>query len=64
VKGGERRPVLDPLRFRGAGAIAAYTAAQRHPEAMDQVFCYCQCDRPPFFHKSLLSCFTEDHGAS
>jgi len=31
---------------------------------MDQVFCYCGCDKSPFNHKSLLSCFTDSHGST
>jgi hypothetical protein len=38
-------------------------AAARHPDVLDQLYCYCHCDRPPFLHKSLLSCFTDRHGA-
>lgn len=62
VKGGETRPVLDPAMFTGM-VHAAYAAAKKYPEVMDQVHCYCYCDEPPFYHKSLLSCFTENHGA-
>jgi len=61
VRGGETRPVLDPSLFTGM-ARAAYAAAKEYPEVMDQVFCYCKCDEPPFEHKSLLSCFTDNHG--
>lgn len=61
VRGGETRPVLDPSLFPGM-AGAAYAAAKKYPEVMDQVFCYCKCDEPPFKHKSLLSCFTGNHG--
>jgi hypothetical protein len=61
VRGGETRPVLDPLLFTGL-AREAYAAAKKYPEVMDQVFCYCKCDEPPFNHKSLLSCFVDTHG--
>jgi hypothetical protein len=61
VQGGETRPVLDPSLFTGM-ARAAYAAAKKYPDVMDQVFCYCKCDEPPFSHKSLLSCFTDNHG--
>jgi len=61
VQGGETRPVLDPSLFTGM-ARAAYAAAKEYPEVLDQVFCYCTCDEPPFNHKSLLSCFTDNHG--
>ncbi|MCK5552799.1 MAG: hypothetical protein KAJ09_06615, partial [Deltaproteobacteria bacterium] len=59
VQGGETRPVLPPSLFRGM-ARTAYAAAKKYPEVMDQVFCYCTCDEPPFNHKSLLSCFTDN----
>ena len=62
VQGGETRPVLDASQFQGY-ARAAYAAAARYPEVLDQVYCYCECDRPPTYHKSLLSCFTDRHGA-
>ncbi len=62
VQGGEIRPVLEPSLFKGR-VSAAYAAAKKYPEVMDQVYCYCYCDNPPFNHKSLLSCFTERHGA-
>lgn len=61
VQGGETRPVLNPLLFTGL-TREAYAAAKKYPEVMDQVFCYCKCDEPPFNHKSLLSCFTDNHG--
>lgn len=62
VKGGETRPVLNPLMFTGM-AREAYIVAKKYPEILDQVYCYCYCDRQPFNHKSLLSCFTDRHGA-
>ena len=61
VQGGETRPVLNPSLFEGM-ARAAYAAAKKYPEVMDQLYCYCTCDEPPFNHKSLLSCFTDNHG--
>jgi hypothetical protein len=62
VIGGETHPVLDPLLFTGI-ARSAYAAAKEYPKVMDQVYCYCKCDEPPVNHKSLLSCFTDRHGA-
>ena len=61
VRGGETRPVLSPSLFVGM-ASEAYAAARQYPKVMDQVFCYCKCDEPPSYHKSLLSCFTDKHG--
>jgi len=62
LPGSETRPVLDPAMFAGR-VRAAYAAAEKYPEILNEVFCYCYCDEPPFNHKSLLSCFTEKHGA-
>jgi hypothetical protein len=61
VQGGETRPVLSPSLFVGK-AKEAYAAAKQYSKVMDQVFCYCKCDEPPTYHKSLLSCFTDKHG--
>ncbi len=61
IREGETRPVLSPSLFVGR-AREAYAAAREYPEVMDQVFCYCECDEPPTYHKTLLSCFTDNHG--
>jgi flagellar basal body-associated protein FliL len=58
----ETKPVLDPSMFTGQ-TRAAYAAAKKYPEILNEVYCYCYCDEPPFHHKSLLSCFTDRHGA-
>lgn len=63
VKGGEMAPVLNALQFGATHVRQAYMAAATHRDTLDQVYCYCQCDRPPFNHKSLLSCFTDYHGS-
>lgn len=61
VTGGETRPVLDPSAYVGMTKMA-YAAAKQFPKQLDQIYCYCNCDQPPFNHKSLLSCFVTDHG--
>jgi hypothetical protein len=62
LKGKETRPVLDPAMF--AGRIrTAYAIAKKYPDVLNEVFCYCYCDQPPFHHNTLLSCFTDKHGA-
>ncbi len=58
----ETKPVMDPAAFTGQTRLA-YAAAQKYPEVLNEVYCYCYCDQPPFRHKSLLSCFTDRHGA-
>ncbi len=62
LTGKETKPVLDPAMFTGQ-VRAAYAAAKKYPEMMNEVFCYCYCDQPPFDHNTLLSCFTDKHGA-
>ncbi len=62
LPGKETRPVLDPALFTGQTRFA-YAAAQKYPEILNEVYCYCFCNEPPFHHKTLLSCFTEQHGA-
>ena len=43
--------------------VRAYTAARAMPEVFDGLYCYCQC-KENFGHKSLLTCFESEHGAS
>jgi flagellar basal body-associated protein FliL len=62
LTGKETRPVLNPSMFTGQTRLA-YAAAKRYPEILNEVYCYCFCDEPPFHHKTLLSCFTDKHGA-
>jgi hypothetical protein len=62
LKGKETRPVLDPAMFTGQ-VRAAYAAAKKYPDILNEVFCYCYCDQSPFHHHTLLSCFTDKHGA-
>ena len=62
VQGGENRPTLDPAQFIGR-VEEAYAAAKNSPEVLDEAYCYCSCDEPPFYHKSLLSCFVDKHAA-
>ena len=43
--------------------VRAYAAARAMPEVLDGLFCYCQCKKN-FGHRSLLTCFESEHGAS
>jgi len=54
-------PTLDPEKFSGA-ARDAYRAVRAIPVTIAQLPCYCHCDRG-FGHKSLYSCFEDDHAA-
>ena len=43
--------------------VRAYAAARAMPEVFDGIYCYCQC-KENFGHRSLLTCFESEHGAS
>ena len=58
----ETRPTLDPARFVGKARLA-HQAARDIPDVLDQLYCYCQCDKH-IGHKSLLSCYTDGHAAT
>jgi hypothetical protein len=58
----ETRTPLSPALFVGQTA-RAYQVAWEIPEILDQLYCYCGCDKH-LDHVSLLSCFTDDHGAT
>lgn len=54
-------PTLAPAQFVGK-TRDAYRAAQLIPETLAQLPCYCHCDQS-FGHKSLHSCFEDDHAS-
>jgi hypothetical protein len=54
-------PTLDPNSFTGM-ARDAYRAAREIPVTLAQLPCYCHCDQG-FGHKSLYSCFQDDHAS-
>ena len=54
-------PTLDPERFTGV-TREAYRAVRQIPVTIAQLPCYCHCDEG-FGHKSLYSCFEDDHAA-
>jgi len=54
-------PTLDPEKFTGLPRDA-YRAVREIPVTIAQLPCYCHCDRG-FGHKSLYSCFEDDHAA-
>ncbi len=54
-------PTLAPEKFPGKQR-AAYQAAKDIPQTLAQLPCYCHCDRG-MGHKSLHSCFEDDHAA-
>ena len=58
----ETRPTLDSARFVGKAKLA-HQVAREIPDALDQLYCYCACDKH-LGHKSLLSCYTDGHAAT
>ncbi|MGB8508829.1 MAG: CYCXC family (seleno)protein [Pyrinomonadaceae bacterium] len=54
-------PTLAPDQFKGPQAIA-YRMAKEIPQTLAQLPCYCHCDKG-FGHKSLHSCYVDDHAA-
>jgi len=62
IPGRSLRMTLDPNLFTGS-VREAYEIAGRNPALLDQLHCYCGCDKVNG-HKSLLDCFRDSHGAS
>lgn len=54
-------PTLPPEQFTGL-TRDAYRAAREIPQTIAQMPCYCHCDRG-MGHKSLYSCFEDDHAS-
>jgi len=54
-------PTLPPEQFFGK-AREAYSVVREIPQTIAQLPCYCHCDRG-FGHKSLYSCFEDDHAS-
>lgn len=55
------QPTLSPALFTGKQKLG-YEAAKAIPETLAQLPCYCYCDKG-FGHKSLHTCFVDDHAA-
>lgn len=54
-------PTLAPEKFIGK-TREAYKAVRAIPETIAQLPCYCHCDEA-FGHKSLYSCYEDDHAS-
>jgi uncharacterized protein with PCYCGC motif len=54
-------PTLEPQKFSGK-TRGAYQVVKQIPQTIAQLPCYCHCDRN-MGHKSLHSCFEDDHAA-
>jgi hypothetical protein len=63
----ERKPILDSFLFRSAedrDVPRAYEAAGRYPDIIDRIHCFCECKENQMEgHKTLLTCFTNEHAA-
>jgi hypothetical protein len=55
------RETLNPAQFFGK-AREAYQVARKIPATLAQLPCYCHCDQS-FGHKSLHTCFVDDHAS-
>lgn len=58
---GKLPPTLPASEFFGK-ARDAYEVAKKIPETLAQLPCYCECDKA-FGHKSLHTCFVDDHAS-
>lgn len=64
LRKGETRTTLDPGQFKDARVKEAYRVAKEIPWVLDSIYCYCMCkESPAFRHKSLLSCYVDNHAA-
>jgi hypothetical protein len=58
----ETKMPLMPALFVGKTATA-YQVAQEIPDVLDQLYCYCECDKH-MGHLTLLSCFVDSHAST
>ncbi len=62
LRQGETRSTLDPNMFSDARVRRAYQVAKEIPQVLDSIYCYCYCEES-FRHKSLLSCYVDNHAS-
>jgi hypothetical protein len=64
LRRGETRATLDPAGFSDPHVKQAYQIAREIPWVLDSIYCYCKCEESPAFrHKSLLSCYVDNHAS-
>ena len=64
LRRGETRTTMDPGAFNDPQVRKAYQVAKEIPWVLDSIYCYCKCEESPVFkHKSLLSCYVDNHAA-
>ncbi len=61
LRGNETGKTINPAKFAGRTA-RSYQLAAENRELLDHMYCYCHCKRS-VGHKSLLSCFVDNHAA-
>ena len=63
----EKSPLQSPSKYAGwndTDVKKSYEAARKYPATIDILHCFCECaESPREHHKSLLTCFTNDHAA-
>lgn len=52
--------VLEPAAFTGARIRQAYTIARAIPQALNHLYCWCQCQET-LGMRSLLECYESEH---
>lgn len=62
LRRGETRATLDPNQFQDPRVRKAYQVAKQIPWVLDSIYCYCFCEES-FRHKSVLSCYVDNHAA-
>lgn len=55
------KKVLSPDQFDYPMKLG-YSAAQKYPDVIKKLFCYCGCDKTDK-HESLMDCYVSTHGA-
>ena len=64
LRKGETRATVDPSVYKDARVKKAYQIAKEIPWVLDSIYCFCYCEESPAFkHKSLLSCYVDNHAA-
>ncbi len=62
LRRGETRATLDPALFNDARVRKAYRVAKDIPWVLDSIYCFCYCEES-FRHRSVLSCYADNHAA-
>ncbi len=64
LRKGETRATVEPSVYKDARVKKAYQVAKEIPWVLDSIYCFCYCEESPVFkHKSLLSCYVDNHAA-